>query len=142
VDRQQRRIRGLALLAWTMLGVLSIMTVGCGGSSDNSDSTIINQQTLVATWDVTGSHTQGFRLIGTISLGADGTLTHELMQINDTIPAQRPIILIGKGTWAFDGSSLTLIFEYGVVDQGTAQGDSTNFSMVCSNGWTLNFSRR
>ncbi len=52
------------------------------------------------------------------------------------------MILIGTGTWTFDGPSLTLTFDTGVVYQGAAQGNSTDFSMVCSNGWTLNFSRK
>ena len=141
MGRQQKHIKGLVLLALMMFGALSIMVTGCGGS-DDGDSTTINQQTLVATWGITGSHTQGYTESGTMSLSAEGALTYELVQINNNIPGLKPSILVGTGTWTFNGSSLTLTFDSGVVDEGAVQGNSTYFSVACSNGWTLNFSRK
>ncbi len=141
MERQQKHIKGLALLTLMMLGVLSIMVTGCGGG-DDGDGTTITSQTLVAAWGIRASHDQGITQSGTISLSAEGALTYELVQLNLNQPGLKPTILVGIGTWMFDGSSLTLTFDTGVVDQGTAQGNSTEFSMVCSNGWTLNFSRK
>jgi hypothetical protein len=123
-----------------MLVALSVMASGCGGG-DGGDSTAITQQTLVGKWDIRGSHTDGYSLTGKISLGAEGALSYELVQLNLNQPGLKPIVLIGAGTWTFNGSSLLLTFEYGVVSEGIPQGNSNNFSMVCSNGWTLNFSR-
>jgi hypothetical protein len=142
--KQQKHIKGLALLALMMFGALSIIVTGCSGS-DDGDSTTINQQTLVGTWGITGSHTDNYSLSGTISLSADGALTYELVQLNHNQPGVKPLVMIGTGTWTFDGSLLTLrllIFGSDVVHQGIPQGNSTEFSMVCSNGWTLNFSRK
>ena len=141
MGRQPKRIEGLALLALIMFGALSIMVTGCGDGGDGNDTTI-NQQTLVATWDITASSVSGLTQTGTISLAAEGALTYELFQLNLNQPGQKPLILIGTGTWTFDAPSLTLTFDTGVIYQGAAQGNSTDFSMVCSNGWTLNFSRK
>ena len=144
MERKQRHSKGLALLAWIMFGALSIMVIGCGDGGDGSDTTI-NQQTLAAAWSIRGSHDPGITQTGTISLNDGGALTYELVQLNLNQPGLKPTILIGTGTWTFNGSSLTLtllIFGSDVVHQGTPQGDSTNFSMVCSNGWTLNFTRK
>lgn len=124
-----------------MFGALSIMATGCGDGGDGNNTTI-TQQTLVAAWGIRASHDQGITQSGTISLSAEGALTYELVQLNLNQPGLKPMVLIGTGTWMFDGSSLTMTLDTGVVDQGTAQGNSTEFSMVCSNGWTLNFSRK
>jgi hypothetical protein len=137
----QQNHSGLALLALIVFGALSILIAGCGDSGEGNGTTI-TQQTLAATWDIRGTHYQGYAESGMISLGADGALNYELVQVNNNVPAQKPIILIGTGTWTFNGSSLTLTFDRGVVDEGIPQGNSTTFSMVCSNGWTLNFSRK
>lgn len=139
MGRQPKRIEGLALLALIMFGALSIMVTGCGDGGEGNDTTI-NQQTLVATWDITASSVSGLTQSGTISLAAEGALTYELVQLNPT--GQKPLILIGTGTWTFDAPSLTLTFDRGVILEGIPQGDSTDFSMVCSNVWTLNFSRK
>jgi len=149
MGKKQKKIKGLVLLALMMFTALSIMTTGCGGDDGgdgSSDGIAISQQTLVSTWDITGSHPNGFTYIGTISLSADEALTYNLMQINNNPPpGQRPIISIGTGTWGLNGSLLTLTLDSGlmsgIVYQGTTQGSSTTFSMVCSNGWTLDFSR-
>ena len=141
MGRQPKRIEGLALLALIMFGALSIMVTGCGDGGDGNDTTI-NQQTLVATWDITASSVSGLTQTGTISLAAEGALTYELFQLNLNQPGQKPLILIGTGTWTFDEPSLTLTFDTGVILQGIPQGNSTDFSMVCSNVWTLNFSRK
>ena len=141
MGKQQKHIKGLALVALMMLGALSIMATGCGGG-DGGDSTIITQETLIGKWGITGSHTDNYSLSGTISLGDGGALTYELVQLNLNQPGLKPMILFGAGTWTFNGSSLSLTFDYGVVSEGIPQGNSNNFSMVCSNGWTLNFSRR
>jgi hypothetical protein len=138
---QQKKIKGFALLVLMMFGALSIMVTGCGDSGDGG-ATTLTQQTLVATWGITASHPQGYKENGKISLNADGALTYELVQVNNNVPALKPMILIGTGTWTFNGSSLTLTFDSGVVDEGVVQGDTTNFSMACSNGWTLNFIRK
>jgi hypothetical protein len=144
MGRQQRHIKGFALLALIMFGALSITVAGCGEGGDGNGTTI-TQQTLVAPWSIRASHSQGYTQSGTISLNDEGVLTYELVQLNLNQPGVKPLILIGTGTWTFDGSVLTLtlvIYGSDVVHQGTPQGDSTNFSMVCSNGWTLNFSRK
>ena len=139
MGKQQKLIKGLPLLALMMFGALSIMATGCGG--DNAgDGTAITQQTLVATWDIAASHSQ-ITQSGTILLSDNGELTYNLVQLNLNQPGLKPMILIGTGTWTFNESSLTLTFDTGVVYEAIAQGDSTNFSMACSNGWTLNFSR-
>ena len=142
MGKQQKHIKGLALVALMMLGALSIMATGCGGG-DGGDSTTITQQALIGTWDITGSHKDNYSVIGTISFGAEEALTYDLFQVNhNPPPAQRPIILVGAGTWRLNGSSLTMNFDNGVVYEGIPQGNSSNFSLACSNGWTLNFSRR
>jgi hypothetical protein len=123
-----------------MFGALSIMVTGCGG--DDGDGTAITQQTLVATWDIRASHDPGITQSGTISLSAEGGLIYNLVQLSSNPPGLKPMILIGTGTWTLNESSLTMTFDTGVVYQATAQGNSTNFSMACSNGWTLNFSRK
>jgi hypothetical protein len=138
---QQKHIKGLALLGLIMFGALSIMVTGCGDSGDGNGTTL-TQQTLVASWGIRASHGQDITQSGTISLKDEGALTYELVQLNLNPPGLKPMILIGTGTWTFDGSSLTMTFDTGVVDQGTPQGNSTEFSMVCANGWTLNFSRK
>ena len=143
MGKQQKLIKGLPLLALMMFGALSIMATGCGGGGGNDgDGTTITQQTLIATWDITASHSQGITQSGTILLSDGEELTYNLVQLISNPPGQRPIILIGTGTWTLNESSLTLTFDTGVVYQATAQGNSTNFSMDCSNGWTLNFSRK
>lgn len=141
MGKQQKLIKRLPLLALMMFGALSIMVTGCGGD-DDGDGTTITQQTLVATWDIRASHTQGITQSGTISLSAGGELTYNLVQLNLNQPGLKPMILIGTGIWTLNESSLTLTFDTGVVYQATAQGNSTNFSMACSNGWTLDFSRK
>jgi len=142
---QQKLIKGLPLWALMMFSALSIMATGCsGGGGDNGDGTTITQQTLVAIWDIRASHSQDITQSGTIFLSAGGELTYNLVQLNSNPPGLKPMILIGTGTWTLNESSLllTLTFDTGVVHQATAQGNSTNFSMACSNGWTLNFSRK
>jgi hypothetical protein len=144
MGRLQEHNKGLALLALIMFGALSLMVIGCGDGGDGNDTTI-NQQTLVAAWGIRASHDPGITQTGTISLNDEGALTYELVQLNLNQPGLKPMILIGTGTWTFDGSALTmtlLIYGSDVVYQGTPQGNSTEFSMVCSNGWTLNFSRK
>lgn len=141
MGRQQKHLKELAPLLVMVFGALSIIITGCDGGDDRDDdnAATITQQTLVATWDIAASNPQGYTQNGTISLNDDGTLAYELVQINKNVPAQRPMVLIGTGTWTFDRTSLTMTFDSGIVYQGTTQGDSTTFSIICSNGWTLDF---
>lgn len=141
MGRQEKHIKGLALLALIMFSALSIVVTGCGDGG-NGGGTAITPQTLVASWGITASHDPGITQSGTISLSAEGALAYELVQLNLNQPGLKPMVLIGIGTWTLDGLSLTMTFDTGVVYQGTPQGNSTDFSMICSNGWTLNFSRK
>jgi hypothetical protein len=90
----------------------------------------VTQQSLVGTWGVTGSTASGGATSGTMILTSGGTLTYNLAQT------------AGTGNWSLSGLSLTITLNTGVVYYGSAQGDSNNFSIVCTNGWTLNFSRK
>lgn len=116
-----------------------------GGSKSSSSSSgggssgAITQQTLAATWGVTGSSAWGGRTSGTMELRSGGTGTYT---ITDVLPGQSPNTYSGTFTWSLNGSTLTLTFDRGAVYQGSAQGNSSSFSMTCSNGWTLNFTRR
>jgi len=145
VWKQQKLIKGLPLLALMTFGALSIMATGCGSDSRNDgDGTIITQQSLVAIWDIRASHSEGITQNGTISLNDGGELVYNIVQLKSNPPGLKPMILIGTGTWTLNESSLllTLTFDTGVVHQAIAQGNNTNFSMDCFNGWTINFSRR
>jgi len=51
MGKQQKHIKGLALVALMMLGALSVMATGCGGG-DGGDSTIITQETLIGKWGI------------------------------------------------------------------------------------------
>ena len=138
-------IIGITAGAIAVTGGVAVAAAGSSsGSSSGSSGTTpldpqITQQTLAATWGFTGSTASGSTVSGTMQLSSGGSLTYNGTQTN---PGQSPSTSTGTGGWTLNGSSLTLTFDLGAIYQGTAQGNSTNFSMVCSNGWTLNFSRR
>ena len=138
-------IIGITAGAIAVTGGVAVAAAGSSGSSSSGSSGTtpldpqITQQTLAATWGFTGSTASGSTVSGTMQLSSGGSLTYNGTQTN---PGQSPSTSTGTGGWTLNGSSLTLTFDLGAIYQGTAQGNSTNFSMVCSNGWTLNFSRR
>ncbi len=137
-------IAGIAIGGAVVIGGAAALAGGGGGGSSSSSSstldTNITTQTLAATWGITGTRpASGSTTSGTIVMSPAGTYTYSLTTIH---PGSSPSTGTGTGRWSLTGSSLTLTFDAGAVYNGTAQGNSTNFSMVCSNGWTLNFSRR
>jgi hypothetical protein len=135
---------GIVAGALALTGGGIAVAAGSSSSSSSSGSSsggstgggTITTQSLVATWGFTGSNASGTTGSGTIQLNSGGSYTYNYTQSNLQTPQT------GSGTWTLNGSTLTLTFDAGAVYQGTAQGNSTNFSMVCSNGWTLNFTRR
>jgi hypothetical protein len=135
-------VAGALVLTGGVAAVAAGSSGGGGGDSGGGGGTLdthITQQTLAATWGVTGSSTWGATTSGTIPLSPGGTYTYNLSTVQPGRPATTQT---GTGTWTLSGSTLSLRFDAGAVYTGTTQGDSTNFSMVCDNGWTLNFSRR
>lgn len=133
-------IAGIALGGAAVVGGIAAAAGGGGGDDGGSGGdTTITQQTLVATWGITASSTWGATSSGTIILRSGGSYTYDL---NTTQPGQATTHEAGSGTWSLSGTSLTLTFDQGAVYYGTAQGTSQSFSMSCSNGWTLHFSRR
>lgn len=125
----------------SFVSVMSLLSVaGCGGGDESearSLGTTITQQTLVAAWDVSGTHTKGSTTRGIITFRSDGSFGYDLDVAHSGATSRNGT---GDGVWTFDGSSLSLIFDVGAAYQGNAQGVSTRFSMFCDNGWTLNFS--
>jgi hypothetical protein len=112
---------------------------GGGGGNDNGGTTLTNQS-IVASWGVTGSNVgSGATSSGSIQFNQNGSYSYSL---RDVFPSGAQPVATGSGSWNLNGSSLTLSFDKGAVYQGTATGNSTAFTMNSSNGWTLNFTRR
>jgi hypothetical protein len=114
-----------------------------GGSTSVSASptpTALTNQSIVSLWNTSGSHnSSGQTTDGKLTFNSDGSYSYTLVTHRTGGLADAPAQ--GVGTWALNGTNLILTFDRGAIYNGTASGNSVNFTMVSSNGWTLNFAR-
>ncbi len=123
---------------WAVAGTVAAVTVAgagaaaavSGSSSSDDGGSALTTSTILGNWGVSGSHPGGRTTSGNINFGSGGGYSYTLAGSGS-----------GTGTWSLSGTNLTLRFDAGAVYNGTASGSSNNFTMVSSNGWTLNFSR-
>jgi hypothetical protein len=125
------------------IGVLAVGAgVGVAAAVDDDSSSHhssapaeeLTQQTILGTWSLNNSHTDGRTSTGQITFNNDGSMLARFIGTDYDYEAE--------GTWTLNGSQLTLHFDAGALYEGQASGDSKNFTLVATNnGWTLNFSR-
>lgn len=131
---------GISTTALVIGGVVAAAAVGgaaaASSSSDDDGGSAeeLTSSTIVGSWSVTGSSTYGSTTSGTITFNNGGSYTYTLNTSGYGAES-------GSGTWTLSGSNLNMRFDAGAVYNGTATGNSRNFTMNSSNGWTLNFSR-
>ena len=132
---------GVSTTAMIVGGVLVAGAVGgvaaAASSSDDDDSSAreLNSNTILGSWNVTGSSTSGSTTSGTITFQDGGRFTYSL---NTPGTGNQS----GGGSWTLSGSNLNMRYDAGAIYNGTASGNSRSFTMVATNnGWTLNFSR-
>jgi hypothetical protein len=117
-------------------GVAAASSSSGGGGSSPEDLT---EKTIAGNWSVTGSHTGGATTNGNFTYIDNGSYTYNFSTIfSDNSTSETS----GSGTWTLDEDNLILNFDAGAVYNGIATGDSSSFTMVSTNGWTLNFSRK
>lgn len=117
-------------------GVAAVAAVGAGAavavssssSSDDGGSTLTSR-TILGNWNFSGTSKYGSSDSGTMVFYDNGRITANGRNSK------------GSGSWSLSGTNLTIHWDAGAVYNGTASGNSNRFTMVSSNGWTLNFSR-
>jgi hypothetical protein len=136
---------GFSTTTLVAAGVVGAAAVGGGVAAASSSSSSggsaqeLTEQTIAGNWGVTGSHTGGSTTTGNVTYNDNGSYTYNFRTIfsnNSTSDDS------GSGTWTLNGDNLILNFDAGAVYNGTATGNSKSFTMVSTNGWTLNFSRK
>ena len=121
-------------------GTAVAVSGGGGGGGGDSHSEALTEQTIVGTWDVTGTSTEGSTLSGTIIFYSNQTYSYNWTQYFSG--SSTPTPGSGSGTWTLSGTYLTMNFDGGAVYEGQASGNSKNFTLVATNNpWTLNFKR-
>lgn len=128
---------GISTTAMIVGGVLVAGAVGgvaaaasSSSDDDNSSAQPLDSNTILGGWNISGSSTDGRTTTGTITFQQGGRFAYSLTNAS------------GAGTWSLSGSTLRMVYDAGAVYNGTASGNSKNFTMVATNNnWTLNFSR-
>lgn len=118
-------VAGAAAVA--VVGGAAVAGGGGGGSGGGEELT---SQTILGGWSVSGSHTDGRTTSGTVTFNDGGGYSYNFSDSGS-----------GSGSWNLSGTNLVMSFDKGAVYNGTVSGDSKNFTMKSSNGWTLNYSR-
>jgi hypothetical protein len=95
---------------------------------------VLTTGTIVSSWIISGSSGANMAA-GTIQFLPSGILSYSVTETGIST------VETGTGTWALAGSKLTIIYDKGAIYTGTAAGTSANFTMVSTNGWTMNFLR-
>ncbi|MFH1155989.1 MAG: lipocalin family protein [Pseudomonadota bacterium] len=113
--------------------------IGSSGGGGGSHGEVLTEGTIVGYWNITGSNAAaGSTTAGNITFNDNGSYTYVL---NSTFSDGSTNSSSGGGQWTLTGTNLDLTFDAGAVYDGTASGNSNSFTMVSSNGWTLNFTR-
>jgi len=110
-----------------------------GNNNNNGTGEELTEKTIVGFWNINGNNnSEGSTTDGTLTYNENETYSYQFLTTysdNSTYNGS------GTGTWILTDDDLTLNFDAGAVYNGIASGDSDAFTMVSSNGWTLNFTR-
>ncbi len=99
----------------------------------------LTEKTIVGFWNLTGSNnSEGSTTEGSLTYNANESYSYQFLTTYSDSSTHNGS---GTGTWILADDDLTLNFDAGAVYNGIASGDSDSFTMVSSNGWTLNFTR-
>ncbi|MCP3932003.1 MAG: hypothetical protein GY705_23265 [Bacteroidetes bacterium] len=98
----------------------------------------LDQNTLVGTWDITGSSKGRASTTGTISFLEDSAFK---VVFHVVYKNGRKHTTPGSGTWLLNDTQLNMKYKAGAVYNGTVKGNSLMFSMSSGNGWRLSFKK-
>ncbi len=100
----------------------------------------LTQRTIVAYWNITGSHSGGNRTSGYAEFFANGKYNYKL---NDVYATGKTFATQGTGSWTLNQDAFKMTFDKGGEFSGKVKGDASSFTLsVSNNGWSLNFRRR
>ena len=119
-------------------GTAAAVSGGGGGGGGHDEPQDLTEKTILGDWNINGSSTGGSTTTGDFTFNKDSSFS-AFFRVHYSDGSTEEMSNVG--TWTLNGTNLILTFDAGAVYNGTATGDSDAFTMVSTNGWTLNFTR-